>query len=119
MTTKTLKELIEIEFERCETISQFKSGVFRLIDVYERAASPKFPTDLQKPQWQGEPDTVPYGSICSCNPANGGSGICGCVMGNKMIPNPRKYTGGTTTQTTDTANITTDSHYATHLSSFE
>ena len=38
-----------------------------------------------------EPDEVPYASICSCNPANGGSGICGCIMGNQMVPNPKKY----------------------------
>jgi hypothetical protein len=34
MKIETLKELIEIEFDRCETISQFKSEVFRLLDVY-------------------------------------------------------------------------------------
>lgn len=38
-----------------------------------------------------EPDQVPYGSICSCNPKNGGSGICGCTMGNQMVSNPKKY----------------------------
>jgi hypothetical protein len=37
------------------------------------------------------PDEVPYGILCTCNPANGGSGMCGCVMGNKMVPNPKKY----------------------------
>ena len=37
-----------------------------------------------------EPDEVSYGSICSCNPMNGGSGICGCINGNKMVPNPKK-----------------------------
>lgn len=26
-----------------------------------------------------------YGDICPCNPKNGGSGICSCVMGNKVI----------------------------------
>lgn len=26
-----------------------------------------------------------YGDICSCNPKNGGSGICGCAIGNKVI----------------------------------
>ena len=31
-------------------------------------------------------DMVPYGEICSCNPKNGGSGICGCIMGGKMVP---------------------------------
>jgi hypothetical protein len=34
MKIETLKELIEIEFDRCETISQFKAEVFRLIDTY-------------------------------------------------------------------------------------
>lgn len=36
MTKKTLKELIENEFERCLTISHFKAEVFRLIDVYNQ-----------------------------------------------------------------------------------
>ena len=44
----------------------------------------------------GEPDEVPYGQICSCNPSNGGSGICGCVMANTMVQNPKKYTTFTT-----------------------
>ncbi len=35
MKKQTLKELIEIEFDRCETISQFKQEVFRLVDLYE------------------------------------------------------------------------------------
>ena len=30
-------------------------------------------------------EKVPYGTLCSCNPANGGSGICGCVMANQMV----------------------------------
>lgn len=28
---------------------------------------------------------VPYGTVCPCNPANGGSGICGCDMGDTLI----------------------------------
>jgi hypothetical protein len=47
----------------------------------------------------GEPDEVPYGQICSCNPSNGGSGICGCIMGNKMVPNPKKFGSSTNTNT--------------------
>jgi hypothetical protein len=35
-----------------------------------------------------EPIEVPFHVTCSCNPKNGGSGICGCVMANKMVPNP-------------------------------
>jgi hypothetical protein len=53
-----------------------------------------------------EPDEVPYSEICSCNPKNGGSGICGCVMGNRMVQNPKKYNSSkfdyiTTTSTTN------------------
>lgn len=47
----------------------------------------------------GEPDEVPYGQICSCNPINGGSGMCGCIMGNQMVKNPKKYGSNTTTFT--------------------
>jgi len=42
------------------------------------------------PCWDA-PDEVPYGEICPCNPKNGGSGICGCTMGNKLVTNPKKY----------------------------
>jgi hypothetical protein len=52
-----------------------------------------------------EPDEVPYGEICSCNPKNGGSGICGCVMGNRMVKNPKKYNSSTFDYIT-TANTT-------------
>ena len=47
----------------------------------------------------GEPDEVPYGQICSCNPSNGGSGMCGCIMANQMVKNPKKYGSNTTTFT--------------------
>jgi hypothetical protein len=40
---------------------------------------------------------VPYHTICSCNPANGGGGICGCTMGNKLVPNNSKSNIYTTT----------------------
>lgn len=35
-------------------------------------------------------DKVMYSEICSCNPSNGGNGICGCVIGNKMVDRPIK-----------------------------
>jgi hypothetical protein len=53
------------------------------------------------------PDEIPYHEICSCNSKNGGIGICGCVMGNKMVPNPKKYGIETITTTTTTYPITT------------
>lgn len=45
----------------------------------------------------GEPDEVPYGQICSCNPINGGSGMCGCIMANQMVKNPKKFGSSLTT----------------------
>jgi len=30
-------------------------------------------------------DVVLYNQLCSCNPKNGGSGICGCTMANQEI----------------------------------
>ena len=83
MTTETLKQLIEIEFERCETISHFKSEVLRLIDLYQQD-KPFVPT----PGFSINPEMVVYSEICSCNPKNGGSGFCGCVIGNQMVPKP-------------------------------
>lgn len=43
-----------------------------------------------------------YGDLCSCNPKNGGSGICGCVMANEEIT-ARKgtYSTGIATATYD------------------
>jgi hypothetical protein len=90
MTTETLKELISIEFERSETISQFKESVLRLIDLYEKDR--EYPTGFYPSQLiPGEPEMIPYSNICPCNPANGGSGTCGCTMGNTMIKNPKKF----------------------------
>ena len=33
----------------------------------------------------GISNQVPFYEICSCNPKNGGSGICGCTISNKMV----------------------------------
>lgn len=51
-------------------------------------------------------DMVPYGEICSCNPKNGGSGICGCIMGNQLVGR-RNYEGGNwiTTGSNTTVNL--------------
>lgn len=42
-------------------------------------------------------EMVPHHTICGCNPANGGSGICGCIMGNKLVPRNSKSNIYTTT----------------------
>lgn len=68
MNKETLKELIEIEFDRCETISHFKKEVFRLIDLYDndnQKISKPFPQyPLPPPQdrkyYEGEIPPNPY-----------------------------------------------------------
>jgi len=44
---------------------------------------------------------VTYSDICSCNPKNGGSGICGCIMGNELVDKPLTGTISTTGIITD------------------
>lgn len=107
MTTQTLKELIEVEFDRCETISEFKANVFRLIDLYGKDVTTTFPGSFSFPT-PTEPEEVPYGTICSCNPLNGGSGICGCVMGNKLVKNPKKYNNTSITTNMNTCSTNTN-----------
>ena len=46
-------------------------------------------------------EMIPYHELCSCNPKNGGSGICGCALGNTLVP---KCTFGTITTTSTTNN---------------
>jgi len=40
---------------------------------------------------------VPYFEVCACNPKNGGSGVCGCTIGNNMVPNDFLYKQTVTT----------------------
>ncbi len=102
MKLETLKELIK----KIPTTSQegdtIINRVLDLIDLYEQdnkqhvnPIPPSFPIPRTN-DWAPLPsnpcypnsdnDMVPYGEICSCNPKNGGSGICGCVIGNKLVP---------------------------------
>lgn len=77
MTKETLKKLIEVEFDRVLTISEFKQEVFRLIDLYDVDNLPTLQFMNNNP--------VKFGDICSCNPSNGGDGICRCSMNSKTI----------------------------------
>lgn len=88
MKKETLKQLIEVEYERCETISQFKSEVFRLLDLYESDENVINGIGVNPITLINGTGKVPYHTICSCNPINGGSGICGCTMANTLVDNP-------------------------------
>ena len=99
MTLETLKQLIEIEFERTGTISQFKHEVFRLVDLYESDKKPiSLPNVNYSPTLTLEGDgTVPYSELCGCNPKNGGSGIC--II--KTTSTASATTGSPTTSSSD------------------
>jgi hypothetical protein len=124
MKIETLKKLIA---KTCDDISQDNYGlttdavaqireeIFILIDLYEEDRTSEVNNFTPQTILVGLPDEVPYGSICPCNPANGGSGICGCVMGNRMVPNPKKYPGSITTASTDKINITSTNPYSTNI----
>ena len=36
-------------------------------------------------------DQVPYNELCSCNPLNGCSGVCGCTMANQLVDKNNTY----------------------------
>lgn len=102
MNTQTLKTLISIEIERNRDVNQLKESIFRLIDLYESELTPSYKTFVPN-QLITNPcyvnDKVPYFEICGCNPKNGGSGICGCTIGNKLVDRNVNVTSTTTTGT--------------------
>jgi hypothetical protein len=109
MKIETLKELIErIDVVKSnEALSKngiqdaVKEEVLNLIQLYIKdnlEPTVAAPFTFSKPFDQWTPIggsiayRVPYSTLCSCNPANGGSGICGCVMANKLVE-PADFSG--------------------------
>ena len=88
-----------------ETIKNKINKPFGVITPTEPITKSPFPT-WQEPHREnpynipgtGGSVTVKYCDICSCNPKNGGSGICNCIMGNEYVPSNWK-TGGVTVST--------------------
>lgn len=83
-----------------ETI-ELEKKIMKILELYEednkvtqRNDVPIFTPNIGGTYTQlfvATPDKVPYSQICSCNPENGGSGICGCTMANQLVDNPKKY----------------------------
>lgn len=115
MKLETLKELIKKIPTTSQEEEDIINNVLGLIDLYEQDNNqpvnpipPSYPiprtgdwAPLQPiPCYQNsDNDMVPYGEICSCNPKNGGSGICGCVIGNKLVPRSSGKSNFTTNTT--------------------
>ena len=107
MKIETLKTLIENILEREHVSPDVKNELMMVIELYESELQTPVPFVPTPGFSVGEPDEILYAEICGCNPKNGGNGICGCVMGNKMVPNPKKYghsklSNFTSTTSTDT-----------------
>ena len=120
MKIETLKTLIEDTVKNDnlmavmpgDTLALLKK-INKVLDLYEADTVVDIKPISMPFDLTGIPDEVPYGQICGCNPANGGSGMCGCTMGNTMVKNPLKYGSPLTNlryTTTDTAKITSDSN---------
>lgn len=79
----------------------------RIREKYEEIENKKFidnikiPTELDWMDLSGSKTPRTYGDICPCNPKNGGSGICGCVIGNQEINVAHPAINTTTTDGTE------------------
>jgi len=83
--------------EAAGTYGLQKEQVSKIAETLNKVSDlPVYPTAYPLSN-QTVDDKVPYNTICGCNPANGGSGICGCIMGNKLVPKDRKSNIYTTT----------------------
>lgn len=68
-------------------VSVLKDKIAALEKIIEQIENQP-PTMIRYPQPETWQPTRPYGfdpSKCGCNPANGGSGVCGCVLGSWTI----------------------------------
>lgn len=99
MKIETLKELIKKAYKHTENKGEFMDAVLELIDLYEIDQDHEI-TYTPFPYSEHPKTITTYGDICSCNPKNGGSGICGCTIGNKVI-------GGDWTTTITSNNVET------------
>jgi len=77
-------------------IAKIKDTLKNIEDKKGVLLNPKYPCMPIAPDTSNE-KLVPWNTICSCNPNNGGSGICGCIMGSKLVPRDSKSNIYTTT----------------------
>jgi|688.fasta_scaffold2102592_2 hypothetical protein len=95
MKTQTLKQLIEMEFERSSDIAIIKKQILKYIELYENELDGDkkqeiLPLNPYTDRINQIPEPIHYDNYCACNTKNGGSGICGCTMANKEVSNPKK-----------------------------
>ena len=87
--TKSYDDEISLGFElgklHADIRDSYLSMTELLNDIKNGEESPKISLDQTFPWGTTTDDMVPYHTICGCNPANGGSGICGCIMANQLV----------------------------------
>lgn len=80
----------ELERARIEMLSERRAGDIELagaLRLIKDALDNMQPDSITTPGFSiTSPNMVPYSEICSCNPKNGGSGMCGCTIGNTLVP---------------------------------
>ena len=110
MKIETLKALIIREINLLVDEDELVEAISDILDLYEKDNETSTYPDWSKPTapyknpYVLEIKTQTYGDICPCNPKNGGSGICGCTIGNQIVGQPVYYW---TTTTTTNAQIET------------
>lgn len=83
------------------TISDQLDEVLENTSTPPNPINPFTPLDV-RPAETNDDGKVPFHEVCSCNPKNGGSGVCGCVMPNQMVyPTTKRNWGTLTTNTED------------------
>lgn len=79
MKKDTFKKLLRIIIKD-KVSEETLNDIMFLVDEF--AHENKVLPTIQKPTTK---QPTIYADICSCNPKNGGSGICGCTIGDKIV----------------------------------
>jgi len=82
MKFETFKKLVESEFTRTNDLSLIKEKIRQLLNLYE--------SDCEQDKVDENCNLIPYHHLCGCNPINGGSGVCGCGIGNILVKSEYK-----------------------------
>ena len=74
MTSQTLRALINEEFKRGKKLQSIQESVNKLLDLFEseQLLNNYSPGTIH--------NSFDFFDKCFCNPKNGGSGVCGCIL---------------------------------------
>jgi hypothetical protein len=85
MKKETLEKIIKLQLEGevvNSNLDSLTNKIMKTIEAFlDDNAEMKYPNILNVQSQR----VKTHGDICSCNPINGGSGICGCTIANQPI----------------------------------